>query len=147
MMTTQTTRQVVSTRECNLSQDSYFYATFYNGGTGISAFSEEMIGSTAFSGGVYNMEITASQEVLDQYNNEWLPLMYRYNKRFTIMIGSKVYAPKARKYKSMGRVLNVCKDAYDSREWVALVDFDEGQTWMRTSKLVKFQEFISDWEN
>ena len=62
-MITNTNRPVISTRECNLRDDSYFYATFYNGGHGITAFSEELIGSTAFGGGIYDLPITATSQV------------------------------------------------------------------------------------
>lgn len=141
-----TARPVVSTRECNLRDDSYFYATFFNGGTGINAFSEEMIGSTAFGGGVYDLPITASTEQRAQYDNEWLGLKSEFDRRNIICSGAKVYAPNGRKYRSMGIVQAITKDKYDSREWVALVEFSEGLTWIRTSKLVKFQEFIPAWE-
>lgn len=60
----QVDRIVVSTREANHYHDSYFYATFYNKDkTGLYEFSEEMIGSTAFAGGRYDTQITATDEI------------------------------------------------------------------------------------
>lgn len=135
-------RTVVATREANLYHDSYFYATFHNPTeTGLGEFTEEMIGSTAFAGGCYDMEINASPEVHVKYE-KWLPIKAAYDARYRIARNSLVYSPKARKYRSMGVVEEVAIDRYDSREWVALVTFAEGKTWMRTNKLQKFQPFV-----
>lgn len=141
-----TNRLVVSTREENLYHDSYFYATFWNEGKeGLSEFTEEMIGSTAFSGGRYNMDITAPEDVRQRFREIWLPLKVKFDSRHVIRRSDYVYAPTARKYKSLGEVKAISKDRYDSREWVALVSFAEGETWMRVNKLVKLQPFIQSW--
>lgn len=135
-------RIVVSTREANHYHDSYFYATFYNEGmTGLYEFSEEMIGSTAFAGGQHDMQITATDEIKQKYQN-WLIAISQYETRYVMKVGDFVYSPKARKYKSTGTVLKIVQDLYDSRLYCACVEFAEDTTWIRTNKLVKLQPFV-----
>jgi hypothetical protein len=141
-----TNRLVVSTREENLYDDSYFYATFWNEGqTGLAEFTEEMIGATAFAGGCYNADITAPDDVRQRWRDSWLSLKSKFDRQHIICAGNLVYAPNARKYKSLGEVKSITKDQYDSREFVALVAFAEGNAWMRVNKLVKLQPFIQSW--
>jgi hypothetical protein len=135
----------VSTRECNLYHDSYFYCTYWNEGKeGLEEFTEVMIGSTAYAGGRYNEEITASPEVKEKHS-KWLEMKAKYDQRFIIKKGDVVYSPNARKYKSSGLVFAVAVDRYDSREWIAGVEFAEGTCWMRTNKLVKIQPFVPEY--
>ena len=139
------TKIVVSTREENLYDDSYFYATFYNEGcSGLYEFSEVMIGSTAFSGGLYDMPITATEEIKKKYQ-DWLVIDAEYRNREIMRAGDFVYSPKARKYKSLGLVKKIVVDMYDSRLWCACVEFAEGTTWIRTNKLVKLQPFVNNY--
>ena len=136
----------VSTREENLYHDSYFYCTYWNEGkSGLEEFTEVMIGSTAYAGGHYNEDITASQEVKQRYL-KWLGMKAKYDRRFCIQKGDVVHAPNARKYKSSGLVFAVVQDKYDSREWVAGVEFAEGTCWMRVNKLQKIQPFVPEYE-
>jgi hypothetical protein len=140
------TKPVVSTREANLYHDSYFYATYQNvGKQGIEEFEEVMIGSTAFSGGHYNEPITASNDVIARWANEWLPLKSKYDNRNNICKGAIVYAPNARKYKSCGIVMSVERDRFDPRETVVTVQFEEGYSEQRPSKLVVLQPFIPEY--
>ena len=139
-------KQVVFTYEQNLYNDSYFYAVFWHEGKeGLAEFTEEMIGSTAFAGGHYDMPATASDAVKERYKTVWLPLKRAYDNRYVARKGSLVYAANARKYKSTGMVQAICPDKYDSRCWVALVDFAEGSTWMNVNKLTVLQPFVHNW--
>jgi hypothetical protein len=140
-----TDRIVVATREANHYHDSYFYATFYNPGQiGLSEFSEEMIGSTAFAGGCYNLTITATADIHDRYLNHWLPKMSAWLSRETLKVGDLVYSPNARKYKSLGQIKSIYRDPYDSREWLYCIAFPEGTTSMRISKIRKLHPFVQN---
>jgi hypothetical protein len=143
MQSTNQNRTVVSNREENLYHDSYFYCTYWNEGkVGLEEFTEEMIGSTAYSGGSSRETVTATPELIERWYMQWLPLKAKYDRRFFIQKGSVVYAPNARKYKSAGLVLALMQDKYDSREQAAVVEFAEGTAVMRVHKLVKLQEFV-----
>jgi hypothetical protein len=124
----------VANRECNLANDSYFYSTFFDSET--ETFSEVLVGSTAFGGGVYSNKIDAPEEIRAKYG-KWLYEEEAKQEATTIRVGKKVSLKNAKKYTGIGIVEWIGKSFHDSRITIAKVVFDDGSyTFSKLNRLV-----------
>jgi hypothetical protein len=118
-------RICVAERESNGYHDSYFYATYWIPGT--KSFKEEMIGSTAFAGGMYHEVINADDTVKRMYQ-EWLESEASVKEASIPRVGKTAIIINSRKYKEPGKIDFVGQSFYDTRETVARLRFSDNTT-------------------
>ena len=133
------TKFCVANRECNLANDSYFYSTFFDSET--ETFSEVLVGSTAFGGGVYANKIDATEEIRAKYGKwlyeEWLYEEEAKQDATIIRVGKKVSLKNAKKYTGVGIVECIGKSFHNSRITIVKVVFGDGSyTFTKLDRLV-----------